>query len=107
MSLPIWLYRYGVSPFVAPRCRFMPSCSEYALEALACHGPVTGAWLALRRFVRCHPWGGFGYDPVPARAAVSARNDQEDRRNCGTRNPDAGTASLGFAPPQPRISASR
>jgi putative membrane protein insertion efficiency factor len=101
LSLPIWLYRYGVSPFVAPRCRFMPTCSEYALEALACHGPMAGAWLALRRLVRCHPWGAFGYDPVPPRA------DHENQRIGGTREPDGGKASLGFAPPQPRISASR
>jgi putative membrane protein insertion efficiency factor len=65
LSLPIWLYRYLVSPYMAPRCRFMPSCSEYALEALARHGPLGGSWLTLRRIVRCHPWGGFGYDPVP------------------------------------------
>jgi hypothetical protein len=65
LSVPIWLYRYGVSPFLIPRCRFMPSCSDYAIEALARHGPLGGIWLTLRRMARCHPWGGFGYDPVP------------------------------------------
>lgn len=58
-------YRWGVSPVLGPRCRYMPSCSEYALEALAAHGGVKGGWLAARRVCRCHPWGGSGWDPVP------------------------------------------
>jgi hypothetical protein len=48
-----------------PACRYLPSCSEYALEALESHGALRGGWLTLRRLGRCHPWGGFGYDPVP------------------------------------------
>ncbi|MGH9244924.1 MAG: membrane protein insertion efficiency factor YidD [Acidimicrobiales bacterium] len=50
-------------------CRFEPSCSTYALEALEVHGAVRGAWLAVRRLARCHPWGGMGWDPVPPPAA--------------------------------------
>ena len=50
---------------MAPRCRYLPTCSDYAQEALAEHGPVAGGWLALKRIGRCHPWGGSGYDPVP------------------------------------------
>ena len=61
----VWLYRRGVSPFLGLNCRFVPSCSEYAAEALREHGGVKGSWLALRRIGRCHPWGGSGYDPVP------------------------------------------
>ena len=66
---PIIAYRYVLSPVMPPSCRFHPSCSAYALEALAAHGPFKGSWLALRRLARCHPitWlgGGSGYDPVP------------------------------------------
>lgn len=59
------IYRYTLSPILGPRCRFMPTCSEYCLEALACHGALKGSWLTLKRLIRCHPWGGSGYDPVP------------------------------------------
>ena len=59
------LYQLAVSPFVGPSCRFVPTCSHYAHEALLHHGAVKGSWLALRRLVRCRPWGGWGYDPVP------------------------------------------
>lgn len=69
VSLPIWLYRWTVSPMLGPRCRFDPSCSAYALEALHRHGILAGGWLAARRIARCHPWGGFGYDPVPPLSA--------------------------------------
>jgi putative membrane protein insertion efficiency factor len=65
VSAPIRAYRLLLSPVIAPRCRYLPTCSEYALEALARHGLWRGGWLALRRVLRCHPWGGFGYDPVP------------------------------------------
>ena len=58
-------YRLVISPLLRPSCRFGPSCSEYALEALAKHGAIRGTWLAARRIGRCHPWGGSGFDPVP------------------------------------------
>ena len=62
----IKLYRLTVSPWMPPAvCRFTPSCSAYALEAVERHGGVQGGWLAARRLARCHPWGGSGYDPVP------------------------------------------
>ncbi|MGE0484252.1 MAG: membrane protein insertion efficiency factor YidD [Gammaproteobacteria bacterium] len=61
----IQVYRVLVSPLLGPRCRYLPSCSAYALEALETHGVLRGGWLALRRVLRCHPWGGSGYDPVP------------------------------------------
>lgn len=62
-------YQYVVSPMIGPRCRYWPTCSAYAVEALQLHGPLRGGWLALRRFLRCHPWGGHGVDPVPGKAA--------------------------------------
>ncbi|MCJ8500887.1 membrane protein insertion efficiency factor YidD [Desulfatitalea alkaliphila] len=61
----IRVYQIAISPMVGPACRFAPSCSEYALEALSRHGLLKGSGLALRRLLRCHPWGGSGYDPVP------------------------------------------
>ncbi len=61
----IWLYRHSLSLFMGQQCRYMPTCSAYADEALRVHGAVKGTKLALRRFCRCHPWGGHGFDPVP------------------------------------------
>lgn len=61
----IAVYRYAISPLLGRNCRFMPSCSEYASEAIHRHGIVRGGWLALRRVLRCHPWNPGGYDPVP------------------------------------------
>ena len=64
-ALPIRAYRLIGSPWVGHNCRFQPTCSAYALEALETHGAFKGAWLTLRRISRCHPWGACGYDPVP------------------------------------------
>lgn len=61
----IRLYQLTIPAITGPSCRFAPSCSEYAREAIALHGPLKGLGLALRRIARCHPWGGSGYDPVP------------------------------------------
>jgi len=58
-------YRTFVSPLLGPQCRFHPSCSAYALEAVQTHGPIAGSWLALKRILRCHPWHPGGLDPVP------------------------------------------
>jgi putative membrane protein insertion efficiency factor len=65
LVLPIRLYQWTLSPLLPLSCRFAPSCSEYAAEAILAHGAIAGGWLALRRLARCHPWGGHGYDPVP------------------------------------------
>lgn len=65
MVLPVRFYQLCISPLFPPACRYTPTCSQYAIEALRIHGPLRGSWLALRRILRCHPWGGCGYDPVP------------------------------------------
>ena len=59
------LYQLTLSPFVGFNCRYLPTCSAYAIEAIETHGALRGGWLAVRRVLRCHPWGGSGYDPVP------------------------------------------
>jgi putative membrane protein insertion efficiency factor len=64
-------YQLLISPFFPPSCRFFPSCSEYAHQAVVSHGPLQGGWLALTRLLRCHPWGGLGYDPVPEKSPAS------------------------------------
>lgn len=65
LLLPIMFYRTCISPFTPPACRFTPTCSAYAMEAIKKHGPLKGLYLACKRLLRCHPWGGHGYDPVP------------------------------------------
>ena len=65
--LPIRFYQWVISPLLPPSCRYRPTCSEYAAEALATHGLMTGGWLTAKRLLRCHPWGGSGYDPVPGK----------------------------------------
>jgi uncharacterized protein len=69
LLVPIKIYRWCISPMFPPACRFMPTCSEYAVDALTLHGPVKGSWLTARRLLRCHPvkWlgGASGFDPVP------------------------------------------
>ena len=65
LRIAIRLYQWTISPILGPSCRYLPTCSEYALEAVERHGALAGLWLALRRLLRCHPWAAGGYDPVP------------------------------------------
>jgi uncharacterized protein len=65
----IRFYKLFVSPLLPPACRYLPTCSDYAAEAIEKRGAFRGSWLAARRLARCHPWGGSGYDPVPEPAA--------------------------------------
>jgi putative membrane protein insertion efficiency factor len=65
LTLLIRLYQFAISPFLGSQCRFYPTCSHYALEAIETHGVLRGGWLTLRRLLRCHPWHKGGVDPVP------------------------------------------
>ena len=74
-------YQLGISPLFGPSCRYAPTCSEYAREAVQVHGSLRGSWLALRRLLRCHPFHAGGYDPVPA--PRRRRADHVGRRPVG------------------------
>jgi len=63
--LIVRLYQLTISPLLGANCRYSPTCSAYAIEAIQVHGPFRGGWLGLKRIASCHPWGGHGYDPVP------------------------------------------
>jgi len=76
----IHLYRLTLSPWIGQGCRFTPTCSAFAEEAILRHGAVRGSWLAIRRLARCHPWGGSGYDPVPQHSHRPARGPAALRR---------------------------
>ncbi|APR06270.1 MULTISPECIES: membrane protein insertion efficiency factor YidD [Thauera] len=65
MIAPLRAYRYAISPLLGRNCRFYPTCSEYAIEAIQRHGALRGGWMAARRVGRCHPFNPGGYDPVP------------------------------------------
>ena len=72
LLLPLRFYKWAISPLLPPMCRFHPSCSVYAMGAIAVHGPFKGTWLAARRVSRCHPFNPGGLDPVPERDGMSA-----------------------------------
>ena len=88
LSLPfivaIRAYQAILAPVMSGHCRFHPTCSEYAIEAYRVHGPVRGTWLTARRLMRCQPWGGSGYDPVPCR-------EPRARKPAGSAHPAPGT----------------
>ena len=65
MVLLIRFYQQAISPYLRPSCRYTPTCSQYYIEAVKKHGPFKGSYLGIKRILRCHPWGGHGYDPVP------------------------------------------
>ena len=76
-------YQWTLSPLLGPRCRYLPGCSEYAYEALQRHGLLIGGWLAVRRVLSCHPWGGHGYDPVPEHLCAEHHGGHEEPRASG------------------------
>lgn len=72
-------YQVVISPLLGPHCRHTPTCSAYAMEAIQVHGALIGSWLALRRLLRCHPWGTWGYDPVPPERKQMKQGRQESQ----------------------------
>jgi putative membrane protein insertion efficiency factor len=76
----IKLYQLTLSPWLGRQCRYLPTCSAYAAEAIERFGALRGSWLALKRLGRCHPWGGSGYDPVPEGSEVAAGANPRDGR---------------------------
>ena len=76
LRAPILVYRYTLSSFMGRQCRYLPTCSAYADEAIARHGAWMGGWMAAARICRCHPWGGHGFDPVPECPPAAGRWDR-------------------------------
>jgi putative membrane protein insertion efficiency factor len=83
--LPVRLYRLCISPLFGPTCRYLPTCSDYAVQSILGHGVLRGSWLAARRIARCHPWSAGGHDPVPP--LVTSMTDQNDAHVNGIRSP--------------------
>lgn len=77
--LPIYFYRYAISPLIGPRCRFSPSCSTYAVEAIKIHGAIKGGWLAIKRILRCNPLSEGGEDPVPPSSCEFCENERQPK----------------------------
>ncbi|MEK9683990.1 MAG: membrane protein insertion efficiency factor YidD [Rhodospirillaceae bacterium] len=73
LVVSIKFYQWIVSPIIPTNCRFAPSCSHYALDAIATHGPIRGLILSIKRILRCHPWGDSGFDPVPEKKTFETR----------------------------------
>lgn len=87
--LPIRFYQLVISPLLPKTCRYLPTCSSYAIEAVLVHGIVRGSLLAAKRILRCHPWGGSGYDPVPPKGETRAhgeRHEEREERGPGDKN---------------------
>jgi uncharacterized protein len=78
-TLLIRIYQWTLSPLLGPCCRFYPSCSQYALEAIERFGVLKGTWLGVRRLARCHPWQPGGFDPVPPRRSLVPHAHAHDR----------------------------
>lgn len=75
----IRVYQTVISPLIGPRCRFTPSCSHYAIDALKMHGTLKGSWLTIKRVLKCHPLSKGGYDPVPEKLDITHHNNYRDR----------------------------
>lgn len=89
------VYQFFVSPVFPASCRYAPSCSAYAVDALRAHGALKGCWLAIHRILRCHPWGGSGYDPVPAKSNDGLKSEP-GRHSTGCAGRAASGRALGI-----------
>ena len=78
--VPVYFYKYAISPLTPASCRHIPTCSQYAIDALKIHGPFNGIYLATRRILKCHPWGTHGLDPVPPKTEKKRGKEDEKRR---------------------------
>ena len=76
LILPVKLYQILISPILPNSCRHIPTCSNYTIEALKTHGIFLGIWFSLKRILRCHPWGTWGYDPVPPKRMKKSKNSK-------------------------------
>lgn len=76
LLVPVYFYKYALSPLLPGTCRHVPTCSQYAIEAIKIHGPFKGLWYATCRISRCHPWGTHGYDPVPPKRKIAVKKLQ-------------------------------
>jgi uncharacterized protein len=74
LLLPVYFYKYAISPLTPATCRHVPTCSEYAVQAIKIHGPFRGFLMTTKRISRCHPWGTKGYDPVPPKMSIKTKN---------------------------------
>jgi putative membrane protein insertion efficiency factor len=79
LTIPIKIYQWIISPALPKTCRYYPSCSEYAIEALKIHGPIKGLILGTKRILSCHPWGGHGHDPVPPKGTPLFKTFNPDK----------------------------
>jgi len=79
LLIPVYIYKYAISPFTPASCRHVPTCSTYAVDAVKIHGPFKGFWLATKRISHCHPWGTSGYDPVPPRFEKSDKKKDQQK----------------------------
>ncbi len=73
LLLPVYFYKYVISPWTPASCRHIPTCSQYAVDAVKIHGPFKGFLLATNRILHCHPWGTHGYDPVPEKGKIKVK----------------------------------
>lgn len=78
------IYRVGISPYFPPSCRYQPTCSAYARQAIETHGALKGSWMAIKRIGRCHPWSEGGHDPVPGTESAAASNKAGDQPKTDT-----------------------